>query len=300
MRRTLLLFALFLLVASPASAADFSDPAQGWSFDAPEGWVGRAQDGGVVLGSNTVPGLVVVQPHTYGAVSELRTAAQEGWYEDGVALQLGGELEAFGDNGLLAPFKGTVGGERAKAVAIGLISPHGGGLIVVSVAAESASTDTHRTVAEAIARSVRFSAPQTPDVVTEWTEWFADRRLTYMWSYDSGVGVDGSYAGGSQKTVIDLCSSGRFWYHDSNSMSIDGGTGYSYQGSVGGGGSESGHGAWEIVAQGREPYLVLRFQDGETWNYHLTYEDNKTYLGDQRFFVTSGSSGIADQTPDCW
>jgi len=300
MLRRLLPVALLTLLATPALAEEFSDPAAGWAFPVPEGWVGRAQDGGVLLGSNTLPGLVVVQPHPYGSTAELRTAAQDGWVEEGVFLQLGGTPEAFGENGVLAPFTGTVQGEKAKAVAIGLISPNGGGLVVLGIVAEASPTDHHRTVAEEIARSIRFSAPQTPDVVTEWTEWFNDRRLTYMWSYNSGVGADGSYAGGSQKTIIDLCSSGNFWYHDSNSMSIDGGNAYSYQGTVGGGGSEQGHGSWEIVAQAGEPYLVLRFQDGETWNYHLTYEDNKTYLGEQRFFVTGASSGIADQTPDCW
>ena len=151
----------------------------------------------------------------------------------------------------------------------------------------------HIAVAKQIMKSVKFSKPKTDAIVKEWKDYLSNVRLTYMYSNYSGTYVEGgvtAYAESNEK--IDLCSAGYFT-HSSNSMVSAGNSGINaYSGNQGG-----GDGSWEIkVGVGGTPYLILNFNNGEVYEYELTYEDNKLHLNGTRYFRTMEG----EYRPNCY
>ncbi len=304
-----------LLVAQPATAQNSprgnsgSQPVtssneiiekySGIRFRIPVGWIGQKSEGGYVFGSKTEKGIMLMMPHEYSSLDVLRREAQSGIIDEGTALYLQGKVTPFGKNGLAAKYSGIMQGQQATTYGIGLLSPFGGGVTIL-IAVESASySEKHRKVAEALARSVKFFKPEVPPVAEEWKQRLNDSRLTYMWSYYSG-GVDGSYAGGSQKTQIDLCAQGFFRYSDRNEMAVDGGYGSGYNVSGFDAGRDKGQGTWQVVGRGRQAVLVLKFRDGRVLEYTLSLEEGKTFLNGKRFFRTYRNAPVAEHRPECW
>ncbi len=279
-----------------ANSDEVGDPYFGFKFVPPSGWIAQKTDVGYVLGSNSEQGIILIIPHQYQNLDAMKSAAAEGLAdENGTQLQMKGSAKPFGVNGIEVSFEGLVQWQQAKAHAIGLLSAFGGGVTII-VATESASFgQIYENHARLIAKSVKFFKPETPSVVNEWKQKLSNCRLTYLWSYYSGGGTDGSYVGGSQKTVIDLCAKGKFRYFDDSQVAADGGGASGYSG-----GSDNGDGVWEISNQGREPVLRLKFHNGKVLEYILSLQDSKTFLNDKRFFRTYSDDQNADYRPQCW
>lgn len=278
------------------SGNEVGDPYFGFNFIPASGWIAQKTDAGYVLGSNSEKGIILIIPHQYHNLDAMKSAAAEGLAdENGTQLQMKGSTKQFGANGIEVSFEGLVQWQQAKAHAIGLLSPFGGGVTII-VAAESASFGPiYENHARSIANSVKFFKPETPSAVNEWKQKLNNSRLTYLWSYYSGGGMDGSYVGGSQKTVIDLCANGNFRYFDDSQMGVDGGGASGYSG-----GSSNSDGTWEISNQGQNALLRLKFHDGRVFEYMLSMQEGKTYLNDKRFFKTYSDDQNADNRPQCW
>ncbi|MCU0645281.1 MAG: hypothetical protein MUC94_13620, partial [bacterium] len=265
-----------------ANSEEVGDPYFGFKFVPPSGWIAQKTDAGYVLGSNSEQGIILIVPHQYQNLDAIKSLAAEGLAdENGTQLQMKGSAQQFGDNGIEVSFEGLVQWQQAKAHAIGLLAPSGGGVTII-VATESARFgQLYENYARSIAKSVKFFKPETPSAVNEWRQKLNNCRLTYLWSYYSGGGTDGSYVSGSQKTVIDLCAKGNFRFFDDSQMGVDGGGASGYSG-----GSSNGDGTWEISSQGQNALLRLKFHNGKVFDYVLTMQDGKTYLNDKRFFRT--------------
>lgn len=280
------------------AANELIDPAWGVRFTVPEGWTGQKDGGIFVMGSDTYKGLIAVMPHEATSIGELREGAEEGIVEENTRLTLLGEPARFADRGMSAEFVGTVDGSPAKAYAIALLPEFETGALIIAMTSPEAYDDSYAGFVESIANSLRFPRPQSPPITMEWKRDLSGMRLTYMWSYYSGVDASGASAGGSQRTVIDVCPGGYFSYYDSNDMSINSGGG-SYNVSAGGGGIERGMGTWDVVARGDDPYLQLSFRDGRVWEYAVEWKDDtKLYMDGSRYFRTDGSAGV-DDGPAC-
>ncbi|ARA93982.1 hypothetical protein AWN76_013005 [Rhodothermaceae bacterium RA] len=286
-------------VADQPTTEPMSDPYRGIRLQAPDGWVGQAVEGGFIFGSHTIPGLLLVLFHDLNSLDALRAEAQQGLVEDdGTMLRLSSPLEPFGERGLRGEYEGTIQGQAARVYAIGLLSPHGGGVTILAATEANRYTDVYAGYAEALARSVVFTAPQTPSVVDEWRQRLSGMRLTYLSSYYSG-GVDGAYVGSSSEATIDLCQAGYFLYGSSSSLSVDGGFGSGYNASGYSGGRDQGQGQWEVVHRGGQSVLLLRFHDGRTHEYTLTDEDGKTFLNGERYYRTGPDAPVAEHRPNC-
>lgn len=111
----------------------------------------------------------------------------------------------------------------------------------------------------------------------QWVQRLSGQKLTYLSSYNSGGGAGGY----SAKTVIVLGADGRFSFSSNSSVSVDvgGASGNS-------GGVQAGEGRWRIYAHGNQAVLELNFSTGHARQYRLSYEDRKTFLNGQRYFVT--------------
>lgn len=284
-----------------ASANEIVDKDFGIRFTLPKGWIAQKNDAGYLLGSQTEKGIIVMTGNEYSSLEQMRTEAKQGLVdENGTNLQLAGEIVAIGGNGLGVPYQGMVEGQPAKAYAVGLLSPFGGGVSIIAMVETADYSEKYAEYVKAIASSMKFSKPELPPIAEQWKRDLSGAKLTYLWSYSSRGYTDGSYAGGSQQIEIHLCPQGFFKYSDRSHSSIDGGYSSGYNASAFGSGKDQGQGTWDVTAHGRTPVLVLKFHDGRVMEYTIGYENKKLYLNGNRYFWTNANSEIADQRPECW
>ncbi|MEM8559144.1 MAG: hypothetical protein AAGG50_15085 [Bacteroidota bacterium] len=286
LRCLVILLALSVLVTSPATAQRTVDyPALGLQFDVPAGWQGQEGDGIYLLQSAHVQGLVALLPHAATTMSELEAGAREGLdLGDGTALQPSGTVEAFGRDvfgspGVRVDLAGMVEWNAAEAHALALLSPYGGGVVIVAVAPHGQLSDTYRGYAEAVARSVVFEAPETPPVVDEWRAALVGMQLD---RFDTRSSYDG---GSSSRQTLTLCA-GYFYYSSSYSASS-----VNFDGSgVSGAGNRSDGGTWTVSADAAgTPMLDLVYADGTEVSYVLSTEDGRTFLDGERVLRTDGA-----------
>lgn len=271
----------------------------GIQFTLPQGWVGQEVEGGYLIGSHTEPGFALLSTHESRTLEEIRSQLQQGIMEaNGTQLQLQGILEPAGNKGLGGEFKGALEGQAVTAYVLSLLNPYGNGVIILAATAPEQYSAIHKQLAHQLASSMVFKAPTTPPVAEQWRQKFSNARLTYMDSYSSsGPSYDGYSTGGgySSETQIHLCAQGYFKFKSSSSVSID--TGGAFGSSSG---NNQGDGSWEITgnAQG-QAVLKLNFNNGQIHEYTLTYQDNKTFLNGDRYFVTYGNDN-PEYRPDCF
>jgi hypothetical protein len=276
------LFALLLFLATPPASAQLTgrvdDPAWGISFTVPNGWLARKIDAGYLIGSETQPGFVLLTPHQYRSMQELRSESSRGVRDqNGTDLSAAGSAVTFGSNGLKVEYAGTLEGTAARAVAIALLAPQGEGVTVLVGVQEASFGPAYMRLAESVAKSVSFKKPSTGPVVEQWRKRLSGSKLTYLSSYTSG-----SSGGYSAQTVIHLCPAGRFSMESSSSVSVDvpGASGSSS-------GQDGGRGIWTVVAPAGNPVLELRFENGSAKQYALTTPQNTLHLNGTRYFQTN-------------
>lgn len=284
----LLIGVVMTLAAAVAHAADFDFPYLGIRLDVPDGWQGGIQGEYLLLGSSTEPGLLALTTHEATALEQLRQVADEGWYEEGVAMQRSGEFDRLGATGLATEFSGVFQGEQAKAYVAAIINPLGKGVSIVAISSASQYGPRQVELVKALADGLTFAAPKEAEHNGEWRAGLQNRKLEYLYSYHSNDGVqydaDGyamsAYSSISRNTTMHLCADQRFSYADSSNTSFDnsGGFGSSH-------GSGAGQGRWEVgTSEVGESLLLLHFDSGEEYRYTLSYTDGKTMLNGKRYF----------------
>jgi hypothetical protein len=274
--------------AAPAGASQVEDRRLGLRFRIPEGWVGRQTEAGYLLGSNTQPGIIVVMPHTLTSVDALKQQAAQGWIDpaDQVNLPAAGQVRQAGSNGVAVDLSGTVQADRAKAHAIGLVSPHGGGVFIVAGTSEEKYGPQYEQVTKQIAASFEFFPSEAPKEAEAWTERFRGRCVAYMKSdYSSGPSVGGfsTGSGWSEKRFLYLFPDGSFQATGSFSGSFDSGGGF---GSVNTG-PQNQSGAWKVIDQAGQSHLVLEHTGGGRETFALSRQGSQTFLNGRRWFVVS-------------
>ncbi len=110
----------------------------------------------------------------------------------------------------------------------------------------------------------------------EWVSFLAGSKLTRMSSYSSGSA--GRY---SARTDIYLCSDRSFLMRDESSVSVDVGGAFGSSGGTG-----NGRGRWYAITNGQVVGLVLEFDNGDTQEFRMEYENERTYANGERVFVT--------------
>ncbi len=279
---TTLLFIFLLMLHNGSQAREpvtgrVSEPIPGIAFTVPEGWSAWKTELGYLMGSDHHKGFILVMQHQYNSVSELVQAASEPIQDgSGTILQRERAPERYGESGISAYYSGYVEWQQAKAYAIGLISPFGGGVTILTAVEPGAFSDQYTGRVQRIADGVTFSEPEVPPVVDQWKQDLAGVRLTYMHSYSSGL--SGGY---SDHIEIHLCHDRSFRYTDKSSVSVnvDGGSGFSH-------GRGGGAGIWDIISANGQPALQLSFHNGEHRIYRITLQSNDLYLENRRYFRT--------------
>jgi len=247
-----------------------------FQFNLPKDWVAQAlENGSYLIGHNTKAGFIMVMPHQYASVVQMQQESIQGIQEDGISLMPVSEFQAYGNRGLMVDFGGTIQGQPVKSNAIGLISPHGGGLTILTAVRSDLYTAEYLTLIQIIANSVSFSKPRVTATASNWKSRITNKRLLYMKTSN----------GFSDKITIDLCSSGQFGYHSNSSGMSDGATTLTYAGQNG------GQGTWEIASRGQQTLLILSFHNGEIYEYQLTKRESmgQVNLDNRRYFIRDES-----------
>lgn len=180
-----------------------SDPVNGYAFTRPVGWLHRQDEGQILLGSNSVPGLISVFPHQAGNMEEMRALMNQGIREEGVMLAPEGAMQPLASQMLKGYYQGSIQGEQARGYGIGILSPHGGGIFVLAVSTPEQLGQEIMAAAGYLAAHTRFTGRSTGDAELvrhfsgEWM-WTNGTRTTWMSFFPDGTYSDqseASYAG---------------------------------------------------------------------------------------------------------
>ncbi len=243
----------------------------------PEGWTAQENGEGYVLTSENAGEVMVVAPHAYVTLQELAAAAaQSTLAEEGAQLQPAGPARTFGRDGLLLDLQGSLQGNAYACRAIGLLNQDGPGVLLLLFLPGSSVDEVRMQTADALAASIFFSKPATQNFVSEWTQFLAGKRLTFVSSYSSG-----SSGGYSMKRFFALCANQRFNFSSSSSVSMDVGGAFGNSSE-----RDAGSGRWLIQAPMGQPILVLLFDDGRNRRHPLNYQGEQLYLDSDKYFVS--------------
>ncbi|WP_373493623.1 hypothetical protein [Aquiflexum sp.] len=267
----------------------------GLEFSIPEGWVGQENNGVILLGSHTVPGMIILSLHEYKTVGEMKSEATIGFSDNsGTELRPAGDIEEIDSHIIGLPYAGKLEGYDAKAYVIGILNPKGYGVTIMAATNPENYSEEYRKISHQIANSLKFSEIDTSSLLEEWKQKLNNRALNYMSSYNSNDSR--GYGGTSARRKISLCGNGQFSYSSSSSINIDVGGAFGNSSS-----KDSGSGSWNVENDGPAgAKLVLRFQDGRVWEYSLGINDKgNTILNGERYF-NIGLNDPNGNGPDCY
>ena len=285
--------------AQQSGKVDF--PQIGLSFQVPQGWVGQEGDGVYFIAHNSIPGMVIIIPHSKSiSTDEMITESSAGLqFSEGTIFKPIGDLSKFNENSMGGEFEGSYDYSPAKAFIIGMANPKGNGITIVSVTSSDAyKSSIYKELAMVVQSSVVFSAVEATNssnesaasgTLKDWNYQLGDTKLTYMESYYSGGENGGGY---NMTEEIHLCKAGYFLYYDQNFVAVGGSNVSRYSA-----GNSQGHGNWKIIDRRGTFVLALSFNDGTIKEYNLEWgEEYKLFLNGYRYYRT----WEGDYAPDCF
>jgi hypothetical protein len=249
---------------------------EGFSLDLAGGFeLGKYRDGYYLLGSRTVPGLILVKSLPGLTAAQLDRNFQAGYTDHTVRLTPDGvaeELATSGGAGKLVEVRGFLYEGEVRGLLAGYLRPDGGGLLLFAVTTPEQWPELSP-IAGQVARSVSLFHPDPQELIKTWKERLSGFQLVHAPQQENRGG-----AADTQTGAYYLCGDGSFVYeHDAKGVSEPPADRATSQRS----------GSWDIVPQQRWAELVLRFRDGRKQSYRLSRNDLETYLDDQRYFVLS-------------
>jgi hypothetical protein len=269
-----------------AGAAKVNDAAWGIHFNPPPGWKYQKGQGVYLMGHDTIPGMILIMPHTFTSLQEARAAASEPLYQaqDG-QLMVTGEARQIAPNMLAADYGGVIQGKPARGHVVCVLSPYGGGVLILAGTEASSYSPRYAAWAEELARNMTFTKPVATPEVQQWIAKLRGHRLAYLTSGGDATPVDGSAYSWSDRKNIYLCSNGTFQAQGgfSGSIGTPGATGIATNGT----GPLAGQ--WKVTAVAGMPVLELHLQNGQTATFRLSAQGNKTFLDGQRWFVVENN-----------
>ena len=263
----------------------------GFAFQKPSGWKHQQSDEKVIFGHMKLSGMIIVSRHEANSLSEMQSESAQGLkIDDNTTFYLRSQLRPFGNKGYAGEFAGSVPGKgEGVAYTIGLLSPHGGGALVMYLGPASAKTPEMTKLIQGLAKSIRFAKPVPYPEDSTWKQKLVGRKLTYM-NTTSSSGYDGSYTGSSDKEVIYLCHPTNFRYYSNSSYTVNAGGGVGSNtgsGSTAMGQGRSGNtGTWSVRKVDGRVKLILKYQGGNVAEYTISQDGHKTFLDGTQYFRT--------------
>jgi hypothetical protein len=242
--------------------------SMGLSFVTPENWIAKndPNSGNVTMVSNTIPGMILILPHSYQSLQELVNNSTQGFSDGNTQLYPSGQTESISNHCAGAEFSGIFQGVQAKAYVVGVVSPQGGGFLGICVTTPEKYSHKHKTSVVQLAQSTEFYTPR------------ADTALM-----QALAGKYYSYVGNTERQFA-LCPNGVFY--DSRESAYSGGN----EGNWGAASTNSGSGKWRAVGNRQAGTIIFSYTDG-------TQVEKQYQAGRDAFYldgVKYGYNGQAD------
>ncbi|MCW5518630.1 hypothetical protein J1N09_02180 [Aureitalea sp. L0-47] len=289
LKRLIVLF-LILNLSTMEAQQKIDLPDFGLSFTIPEGWTGGEQDDYIVLGHQSIPGLMVLSENSSADAKSLKQLAMQGLRDSGIDFQPKEEFNLISDSRVEGIYEGNFNGSQATAYAIGLINGYGKGMNIMVITETSVYSEQHQNEARKLANSVKFYQAKDSDATLQWKAKITGRQLKYM-NTDSNSDSSGGFSSTSTTRIINLCTNGQFTYYfnsDSSYAVGDPVDGMSTGNQIGSGVLESTNentGSYKIYSAGRTSYLELNFADDTVKEFELgTDREDFITLDGTRYF----------------
>jgi hypothetical protein len=258
---------LLAVIALPLAAQTVSDPSWGFSFPVPAGWKVHQEAVGALLGHDTIPGLIMVLPHTAGSLAQVREEMLQGLVEQGVELMVVGQLDQVLKNALGGACEGLVDGRPAKGRVLGVVSPSGGGAYVIAVSTPEAYRKELALAADQIVKGMQFPNVDSSDLV---------RALAGTWATMTT----------NTETRVTLAANGQFSLYSESSYGgsfTDSGGGNA--GGWGTAGNREYRGRWTARGTRQQGVITLVYDSGERADvqYAVHVEKGETYWNEYFF-----------------
>ncbi len=155
-----------------------TDEKHGFEFNLPDGVKYKALQIGYIFGHPQLSGLMMMLHHHNKSMEELKTEMYAGFFDDsGYNIQVDGKLKDLTEDKVMAEYKGTAEGKPAKGFGIGVISPHGGGVLAAAITTPEKFSDEHMDFIEDLVQSMEFFEPMEKGGEGEWTEFLKGKSL---------------------------------------------------------------------------------------------------------------------------
>lgn len=257
---------------------EISQPQWGFAFRAPAGWKHQFTEGGVILGHDSIPGLIIVSPHALSDAQALAGDIQQGLVQGNIQLQPAGQIRQSGQNMLAAEYQGVWEGSQARGICLGTLSPFGGGAYVLAVTTPQMYGQNQVQAAQAIAAAMRYFQPAQSPAGSP-----GGGQAGYG-AYGQGQGANalvqqmsGRYWGysGSTETKAALCPDGV--YYDSTESSYSG-QGYNSLGDQtmawGTASQNRGQGRWTAEGTVQQGTITITYHSGDVSRVQYRAIDN--------------------------
>jgi len=245
-----------------SSNSGVGNPYWNFQFIPPEGWVYQQTDEGMVLGHTTIPGVILIFPHSLENIEAIRQEMLKGIQEGYDYLTLSSEITTADKNILAGDYDGLMEGQQAKARGFATLSPFGGGAFILAVSTPRMLGDEIKRDAEWIASNLIYKKMETSGLVQHFTgRWANFTTNTSNWIY---LYPDGSYDE---------------QYESSYSGELDGG------GNWGAYGEESARGRWSIQGNKDQGRIIVKLADGDEiyYDYSVHEERGQKYYAEYWF-----------------
>ncbi len=267
MFKSVLCTLVVLLSASSSGYTDeIIDEIGGYKFRAPQGWKYKKDHKMVLLGHDTIAGVILVLKLQAKDINEVYSQMRQGLHDDGIQLSLAGPLTTISKNVISGKYSGYSSGQQVKARSTGTLSPYGGVAYVLAVATPDKYGSQLLSVADVIIKNLKFIKVNVSDLMHHfsgtWAHVSANRTdwMTFT--------PDGTYS-----TRHEAQFSGREgdnWGNDSNWDAY---------------GSSQSTARWMARGTKRSGVIIISHPDGtkEELEYNVYVEKGHTYWGEYLF-----------------
>ncbi len=253
--------------SSKIGANEVGDPSWGFKFVPPGGWVNQRTADGVILGHNTIAGMILVLPHNAQNMQQMQQELAEGLQEEGSYLSLNGSLSQAGQNILEGNYSGIADGTQVSAKGFGVLSPYGGGAYLIALSTPDKLGSELTGAAGSIARNMQFFKQETSDLMRHFAgNWSTFTTNTSTWMSLAPNGV----------------------YSDQYESAYSGNTSDGYgnvTGNWGTAGQNSGQGRWTVRGTKEAGQLVVTMNNGRevVYNYKVHQENGRYFYSEYWF-----------------
>ena len=299
--------------ANPLGAGATAGATAPEAAAAPGNWLHRSDDGfdlllpgdfrvlgerggGILLGSNVTPGLMIVFSSPEGTAADLERALREGVQVEGISMSPRGgvrDVQVPGCAGKLIDVAGTMQQTAVQGLLGAYLRSSGKGGLAILAATTPESWPKLQPFAEQAVHSVKFYQPTVSDRLLQARQALSGHSLVTSFNNSTtSQNSSGYYTGSSVSSfrAWHCCASGRCRYEGARSSSFQGG------GVIGASDSGAGprDGSWELQAQGNDYLLVFRFDGGGSASWTVSVDTNgNVFVDGTRVKVTTDS--ICDQ-----